>query len=191
MHLRELLHPGDRETGIEALRALSVGDAEQLALDLRIMPATGSAVDVSAHATLLGQRAGESPRLLWQFLDVTDRKRFEARLQFMADHDPLTGLLNRRKFETELDRHVEHVKRYGPEGAVLVLDIDHFKTINDTLGHNAGDQLIVSIAERAAAATARLGHPRPARRRRVRRAAAQGRPRRGRAGRRINRYRGP
>ena len=45
----------------------------------------------------------------------------------MADHDPLTGLLNRRKFEAELDRHVEHVKRYGPEGAVLVLDIDHFK----------------------------------------------------------------
>ena len=163
MHLHELLHPGDHETGVEALRSLSAGDAEELALDLRMMPATGSAVDVSAHATLLRQRASDTPRLLWQFLDVTDRKRFEARLQFMADHDPLTGLMNRRKFETELDRHVERVKRYGPEGAVLVLDIDHFKTINDTLGHNAGDQLIVSIASalrkrlRASDILARLG----------------------------------
>ena len=81
----------------------------------------------------------------------------------MADHDPLTGLLNRRKFEAELDRHVEHIRRYGPEGAVLVLDLDHFKTINDTLGHNAGDQLIVSIASvlrqrlRASDILARLG----------------------------------
>ena len=125
-------------------------------------PGGGSPVDVSVHATRLRHR-WQPKRLLCQFLDVTDRKRFEAQLQFMADHDPLTGLLNRRKFEAELDRHVEHVKRYGPEGAVLVLDLDHFKTINDTLGHNAGDQLIVSIASvlrqrlRASDILARLG----------------------------------
>ena len=99
--------------------------------------------------------------LLCQFQDVTERKRFEAQLQFMADHDPLTGLLNRRKFEAELDRHVAHVKRYGPEGALLVLDIDNFKSINDTLGHSAGDQLIVSIATRPARAPARLRHRSP------------------------------
>ncbi len=64
----------------------------------------------------------------------------------MADHDPLTGLLNRRKFEAELERHVQGIKRYGAEGALLMLDIDHFKAVNDTLGHNAGDELIVSIA---------------------------------------------
>ena len=60
-------------------------------------------------------------------------------MQFLADHDPLTGLMNRRKFEAELDRHVAHVKRYGPEGALLVLDLDNFKSVNDMLGHNAGD----------------------------------------------------
>jgi diguanylate cyclase (GGDEF)-like protein len=64
----------------------------------------------------------------------------------MADHEPLTGLLNRRKFEAELDRHVAHVRRYGPSGALLMLDLDNFKSINDTLGHSAGDELIVSIA---------------------------------------------
>jgi diguanylate cyclase (GGDEF)-like protein/PAS domain S-box-containing protein len=78
--------------------------------------------------------------------DLTDRKRYETQLQFMADHDPLTGLQNRRRFGAELDRHVEHVKRYEPVGALVVLDIDHFKSVNDTLGHNAGDELIISIA---------------------------------------------
>ena len=163
MELRALLHPADIQTGIEALRALAAEDSEQVALDLRIIPAAGSAVDLSVHATRLRHGSDHSARLLCQFLDVTDRKRFEERLQFMADHDPLTGLLNRRKFEAELDRHVEHIRRYGPEGAVLVLDLDHFKTINDTLGHNAGDQLIVSIASvlrqrlRASDILARLG----------------------------------
>ena len=95
---------------------------------------------------MLRYGADHPDRLLCQFEDVTDRKRYESQLQFMADHDPLTGLTNRRKFEAELDRHVAHVKRYGPTGAVLVLDLDHFKTINDTLGHNAGDELIGSTA---------------------------------------------
>ncbi len=146
MQLRKLLHPGDVQTGIEGIQALAAGRTEQLALDMRIIPSAGAAVDVSVHATRLADDSETTGRLLCQFLDVTDRKRFESKLQFMADHDPLTGLLNRRKFEAELDRHVEHVKRYGPEGALLVLDLDQFKAVNDTLGHNAGDELIVSIA---------------------------------------------
>ena len=95
---------------------------------------------------MLRYGADHPDRLLCQFEDVTDRKRYESQLQFMADHDQLTGLTNRRRFEAELDRHVAHVKRYGPTGALLMLDLDHFKSVNDTLGHNAGDELIVSIA---------------------------------------------
>src|SRR5579871_4392628 len=87
----------------------------------------------------------------------------ERELRHMADHDPLTGLLNRRGLEAELERHVTHVRRYGDRGALLALDLDHFKTVNDTLGHDAGDQLIVSVAEilterlRATDTVARLG----------------------------------
>jgi diguanylate cyclase (GGDEF)-like protein len=65
----------------------------------------------------------------------------------MADHDPLTGLFNRRSFERELNQHIARVERYGAEGAALVLDIDRFKHINDTLGHNVGDELIVKVAQ--------------------------------------------
>src|SRR5262249_23848742 len=79
--------------------------------------------------------------------DVSERVRYEAQLQHMADHDPLTGLLNRRSFERELNQHIHRIQRYGAEGAALVLDIDRFKHINDTLGHNVGDELIVKVAQ--------------------------------------------
>ena len=163
LRLRELLHPADADSLGEALRALACGDIDQLASELRIIPAAGSPVTVSIHGTVVRYGDGQPDRLLCQFQDITERKRFESQLQFMAGHDPLTGLLNRRKFEAELDRHVAHVKRYGSEGALLMLDIDHFKAVNDTLGHNAGDELIVSIASllrqrlRASDVLARLG----------------------------------
>jgi diguanylate cyclase (GGDEF)-like protein/PAS domain S-box-containing protein len=144
--LRELVHPADREQTQTMLRALVSGDLERFATELRFMPAGGAAVEVAVHSALLEDEAGRPAGVLCQFQDVTERKRFEQQLQFMADHDPLTGLMNRRKFEQELDKHVAHVKRYGAEGALIVLDIDHFKQVNDTLGHNAGDELIVSVA---------------------------------------------
>src|SRR4051794_14354619 len=92
-----------------------------------------------------------------------ERRRSEERLQHVADHDPLTGLLNRRRLEEELERHGEWVRRYGPEGALLVLDLDHFKHVNDSLGHRAGDELIVTVSRllqarlRSSDLVARLG----------------------------------
>jgi diguanylate cyclase (GGDEF)-like protein/PAS domain S-box-containing protein len=163
MRLGELLHPADADTAGEALRSLADGTIDQLALGLRIIPAAGSPLEILVNGTLLDNGPGQPKSVLCQFQDVTERKRYEERLQFMADHDPLTGLQNRRKFEAELDRHVGQVKRYGPEGALLMLDVDHFKSVNDTLGHSAGDELIVSIGSvirgrlRSSDVLARLG----------------------------------
>ena len=144
--LRDLIHPADREEWRAMLGMLSVGEAENITVEVRMTPAGGLTIDVSAHCAVLKDPAHRPIQVLCQFLDVTERNRFEAQLQFMANHDPLTGLPNRRKLEQELKRHVAQVKRYGPEGALLVLDVDHFKQVNDTLGHNAGDELIISIA---------------------------------------------
>jgi diguanylate cyclase (GGDEF)-like protein len=71
----------------------------------------------------------------------------EAELRYLADHDPLTGLLNRRRFRTELDQYVNFTARYGGRGAVMVIDIDGLKEVNDRFGHQAGDTLIRRVAE--------------------------------------------
>lgn len=75
------------------------------------------------------------------------RKQLQDVLHEMAIRDPVTGLLNRRQFERELARQILIVARYRMSGAVVYLDLDKFKVVNDSLGHHAGDRLLVSIAE--------------------------------------------
>ncbi|HEY2335272.1 MAG TPA: EAL domain-containing protein [Solirubrobacterales bacterium] len=85
-------------------------------------------------------------------LDPADRKvvdealaqaeKTEAQLRYIADHDSLTGLLDRRRFRAELDQYVSFAARYGGQGAVMIIDIDGLKAINDSQGHHAGDNLI-------------------------------------------------
>jgi len=77
--------------------------------------------------------------------DVTERRRHERRLAFMAGHDPLTGLANRRAFEEALDRAASRAAR-GAVSAVLMIDMDHLKSFNDALGHLHGDQALVNLA---------------------------------------------
>jgi diguanylate cyclase (GGDEF)-like protein len=73
-------------------------------------------------------------------------ERTEAKLRYIADHDSLTGLLDRRRFRAELDQYVSFSARYGGQGAVMIIDIDGLKAVNDSLGHHAGDNLIRHIA---------------------------------------------
>ncbi|HVS66632.1 MAG TPA: EAL domain-containing protein [Thermoanaerobaculia bacterium] len=80
-------------------------------------------------------------------LDITERKNFEARLSYLATRDPLTDLFNRRRFEQELDREVVRTVRSGGSSALLWCDLDRFKEINDTLGHHAGDELLIHVAQ--------------------------------------------
>ena len=74
-------------------------------------------------------------------------ERTEAELRYLADHDSLTGLLDRRRFRAELDQHVSFTARYGGQGAVMIVDIDGLKAVNDSLGHQAGDNLIRQVAD--------------------------------------------
>lgn len=74
-------------------------------------------------------------------------ERTEAELRYLADHDSLTGLLDRRRFRAELDQYVSFSARYGGRGAVMIIDIDSLKAVNDTHGHHAGDNLIRQVAD--------------------------------------------
>jgi diguanylate cyclase (GGDEF)-like protein len=91
--------------------------------------------------------ATEGAVLTVRALDKTpEREQFEERLRHLADHDPLTGLINRRRFQEELALHQQRCIRYGAEGVLLLLDLDGFKDVNDTLGHSVGDQILRSVA---------------------------------------------
>jgi diguanylate cyclase (GGDEF)-like protein/PAS domain S-box-containing protein len=78
--------------------------------------------------------------------EITERKAFESELQYLADHDPLTGLFNRRRFLEELGLQMKLRRREGVAGSLAMLDLDNFKYVNDSLGHSAGDELIRSVA---------------------------------------------
>ncbi|MGH8866579.1 MAG: putative bifunctional diguanylate cyclase/phosphodiesterase [Actinomycetes bacterium] len=101
----------------------------------------------SVHAVRLDQADGFPARYLLHVVDVTERHEHEQRLAHLADHDPLTGLLNRRSFEQRLSEALDRIERYGGWGALLLFDLDGFKNVNDTLGHSSGDQVLVSTAE--------------------------------------------
>jgi diguanylate cyclase (GGDEF)-like protein len=73
-------------------------------------------------------------------------RKTEAQLRYIADHDSLTGLLDRRRFRSELDQYVSFTARYGGQGAVMIIDIDGLKAVNDSLGHHAGDVLLRRVA---------------------------------------------
>lgn len=82
------------------------------------------------------------------FSDITERKANEARIAFLAHHDPLTALPNRTLFQDRLEQALARAERSGSLLALLFLDLDRFKTINDSLGHLAGDRLLQAVAER-------------------------------------------
>ena len=111
--------------------------------------ADGEELHVVLSSTMLASVApddGSEDLVLTNVVDVSERYRYERQLAFLAEHDPLTGLANRRRFDQQLERHIDDCRRYGARGAVLMLDLDHFKEVNDTLGHAAGDQLLCDVA---------------------------------------------
>ncbi|MBJ7328741.1 MAG: EAL domain-containing protein [Solirubrobacteraceae bacterium] len=138
--------PGERTWVSESLGMLEPGLQRVVHGERRLLHADGHVVWTEVSLTLTRDGLGEPEHLLAQFEDISERRRYEAHLRHLADHDPLTGLYNRRAFERELDRHLERVRGEGARGAAIVVDVDHFKQINDLQGHHAGDDLIRAIS---------------------------------------------
>ncbi len=133
-------------------RRLIEGDRSQYKVETRFVHVTGAPIWVAVQATMINDsESGDARRFLVQVQDVTHRRRYEENLQYLATHDPLTGLHNRSSFAAQLETHADLVRRYGDGGALLLLDLDHFKYVNDTLGHQAGDHVIARVAKVLAA----------------------------------------
>lgn len=97
-------------------------------------------------------KRGNVSHYICTLIDVTERKRSEARIQFLAEHDVLTELPNRALFSKRLDNELHKSERSGDCAAVLFIDLDRFKNINDSLGHHVGDGLLRSVSRRLLAA---------------------------------------
>ncbi len=141
-----LVHPEDVLAATAAVRRLLAGELDTFAQETRLLGGGGEHVWVLASLSVTRDGDGGATHLIAQLQDVSERKRFEGQLQHLADHDALTGLFNRRRFEEELERELAASVRYEGAGAVLALDLDHFKYINDSLGHTVGDELIARVA---------------------------------------------
>lgn len=97
----------------------------------------------------LPQRVGDRVEgRVWSFRDITDRLQSEERVRYHAFHDVLTGLPNRTLFQDRMEQAIGQSRRAQTQVALLLIDLDRFKTINDTLGHDAGDQLLVEVSKR-------------------------------------------
>ena len=124
------------------------GSAEIRNAEIALKAKDGPLVDVLLNARVVRGDDGVLTYHEGILTDITHIKRQEEQLLHLATHDPLTGLHNRREFNAILDRHLARAKRYGGEGAVLWMDLDGFKEINDGLGHKVGDELLASLAHR-------------------------------------------
>ncbi len=141
----ELINPEDDERSwLETQRAIAAN--APFALEYRLRRADGTERWVWEQGRVVEGDA-EDAVLEGIVIDIDDRKFMEGELAKLATHDPLTGVYNRRELEQQLGHELDRAERYDRPLSILWLDLDHFKNINDTLGHRAGDEVLRAICQ--------------------------------------------
>jgi diguanylate cyclase (GGDEF)-like protein len=147
-----MTHPDDRVRQRLAIEAAQREDRSSCEMEERLVRKDGTAVWVRVIMSQLPREGPHPAVLMVQVVDIGEFKSRERDLTQQALHDPLTGLANRRLLRDRIDQAIAHRKRHGGELAVLMLDLDGFKELNDRLGHAAGDDVLIAVAERLVAA---------------------------------------
>jgi diguanylate cyclase (GGDEF)-like protein/PAS domain S-box-containing protein len=141
----------NEETAKEVFQAFSeVYNTEEPSkgFDWQIIRKNGAEGYIEASLTLQKDSSGKTTGFKGMIRDITERKRIEQQINYMATHDTLTGLPNRLMFSQLLNHAIRSAQRHGKQLAVLFIDLDRFKVINDSLGHEAGDRLLKEMSRR-------------------------------------------
>jgi PAS domain S-box-containing protein len=166
--LRAITHPDDVDLDAQSLVQLLVGQIPSYQVEKRYRHAWGHYVWVLVTTSVVRDEDRNPLHIVTQVQDISERKELAGRLEYIVDHDFLTGLFNRRHFEQELAKETQRAARYGGPGAVLLIDLDNFKDVNDTFGHRTGDDVLKGVAGTSAATPAPYGRRCASRRGRVR-----------------------
>jgi diguanylate cyclase (GGDEF)-like protein/PAS domain S-box-containing protein len=146
------LHPDDREHALQSyLEGRTSG--EPFSFEYRLLARDGRVVWFRDSAVVGNDRAGSPAFVHGVMFDITDRKNAEEQVAFLAYHDNLTGLPNRTMFEELLELGLARARRHDLSVAVLCIDVDDFKLVNESLGYEAGDALLRAVADRLREAT--------------------------------------
>jgi diguanylate cyclase (GGDEF)-like protein/PAS domain S-box-containing protein len=143
---RDLSDPDDVDVDANQSREMFDGRIPTYQVEKRYQHAWGHSVWVLLSVSLVRDDEGRPVHIIAQVQDISERKELEGRLERLVDHDFLTALFNGRRFEEALAQEIKSAARYGGGGAVLLLDLDHFKDVNDRFGHKAGDDLLKTVA---------------------------------------------
>ncbi len=141
-----LSDPHDVDSDASQHLDLLAGRIQTYQVEKRYQHAWGHSIWVLLSVSLVRDDDGQPRQFIAQVQDISERKELEGRLEHLVDHDFLTALFNGRRFEQALAQETKSAARYGGGGAVLLLDLDHFKAVNDQFGHRAGDDLLKTVA---------------------------------------------
>ncbi len=144
----EKIHPEEREKVIENFNKTLAGDAQYWLEEYSFRCADGRYVFVLDRGYIIRNESGKAVRAIGTMMDITERKQAEEIIRYQAVYDQLTGLPNRILFNQRLSASLKQLKKSKKILAVMFLDLDRFKKINDTLGHAAGDRLLEIFAAR-------------------------------------------
>ncbi len=142
---KDYTYADDVEMERENLRKLISNETVSVQFEKRYVNSGGEIVWTLVSVSLL-QQEGDPFCYLYQVHNYTDHKAAETHLNFLAHHDTLTGLLNRTKFMIEVKKYLAYAQDNNENFAIMFIDLDHFKDINDSLGHDVGDKLLVDVA---------------------------------------------
>jgi diguanylate cyclase (GGDEF)-like protein/PAS domain S-box-containing protein len=147
MTFQDITHPEDLDTDLAQLQDTLAGTRAGYQMEKRYLRPNGQVVWALLSVSLVRDAAGAPLHFISQVQDISERKRLEAELSRLATRDDLTGLYNRRFFEREVAQSLRLLRRHGGQASVLFVDLDRFKEVNDTLGHQCGDDLLKHVAD--------------------------------------------